>query len=90
MRKWRERQFDRKLRPFSERFAIAVWGFFVKRSALYAFASRIGARVAAWLGGRDRLIHSLPGIDGWTRGRDMPAPSGKTFRELYAARKNSK
>ena len=37
-------------------------------------------------GGRDKLIHTLPGIDGWTSGRDMPAPEGKTFRELYAAR----
>ena len=88
MRKWRERQFDMKLRPFGERAAIAVWGFFVKRPRLYAFASRIGARVAAWMGGREKLIHRLPGIDGWTDGRDMPAPQGKTFRELYALRKS--
>ncbi len=86
MRKWRERQFDRKLRPFGERFAISVWSFFVARPALYAFASRIGARVAALMGGKEKLIHSLPGIDGWTQGRDMPAPAGKTFRELYAAK----
>ena len=90
MRKWRERQFDQKLRPFGERFAIAVWGFFVQRSNLYSLASRVGARVAAWMGGRDKLIHSLPGIDGWTDGRDMPAPAGKTFRELYAARQAAK
>jgi len=31
------------------------------------------------------LIHRLPG-NAWTSGRDMPAPRGKTFRELYAAR----
>jgi L-lactate dehydrogenase complex protein LldF len=43
--------------------------------------------VAAWIGGKDRLIHSLPGIDGWTDGRDMPAPAGRTFRELYAAKR---
>jgi L-lactate dehydrogenase complex protein LldF len=29
------------------------------------------------------VIHSLPGLDGWTDGRDMPAPQGATFRELY-------
>ncbi len=86
MRKWRERQFDQKLRPFSERFAISVWGFFVQRPSLYAFAARVGARFAAMLGGKEKLIHSLPGIDGWTDGRDMPAPEGKTFRELYAAK----
>jgi L-lactate dehydrogenase complex protein LldF len=38
------------------------------------------------LGGKGKLIHSLPGIDGWTDGRDMPAPEGKTFREIYAAK----
>lgn len=83
MRKLREKQFDLHLRPFSERFAIQVWGFFVRRPRLYAFASRVGARVASWMGGREKLIHKLPGIDGWTDGRDMPAPEGKTFRELY-------
>ena len=90
MRKWRERQFDMKLRPFGERAAIAAWGFFVKRPTLYAFASRIGARVAAWMGGREKLIHKLPGIDGWTDGRDMPAPQGKTFRDLYALKKSGR
>ena len=86
MRKWRERQFDRGLRPFGERAGIAIWAFFVKRPALYAFATRIGARIGALLGDKQKLIHSLPGIDGWTDGRDMPAPAGKTFRELYAKR----
>jgi L-lactate dehydrogenase complex protein LldF len=86
MRKWRERQFDQALRPWHERFSISVWAAFAKRPALYALGTRVAARVAAWMGGRDRLIHRLPGIDGWTDGRDMPAPEGKTFRELYRAR----
>ncbi len=90
MRKWRERQFDMKLRPLGERLAIAAWGFFVQRPRLYALASRIGARVAAMMGGKEKLIHSLPGIDGWTQGRDMPAPAGKTFRELHADRKTAR
>ncbi|MBL8513580.1 MAG: iron-sulfur cluster-binding protein [Betaproteobacteria bacterium] len=88
MRKWRERQFDQQLRPFSERAAIAFWSFLVVRPKLYAFATKIGARVGKWMGGRDRLIHSLPGLDGWTKGRDMPAPQGKTFREIYASRES--
>jgi L-lactate dehydrogenase complex protein LldF len=86
MRKLRELQFERELRPWSERAAIHLWAFAVKRPRLYALLSGIGARVAAWMGGRDRLIHHLPGIDGWTKGRDMPAPSGKTFREMYKRR----
>ncbi len=89
MRKWRERQFDKGLRPWGERVAISAWSFFVARPALYAFSTRIAARVASWMGGKEKLIHTLPGIDGWTKGRDMPAPAGKTFRELYAQKKRA-
>ena len=90
MRKLREKQFDMKLRPRSERWAIKVWSFVVTRPRMYAFLSKFGARIASWLGGRDKLIHRLPGIDGWTDGRDMPAPQGKTFRDLYAAQREPK
>jgi L-lactate dehydrogenase complex protein LldF len=88
MRKLREQQFDRALRPWSERMGLEAWAFAAKRPRLYAIATRIAARVASWLGGRDRLIHRLPGLDGWTKGRDMPAPQGRTFRELYARRRS--
>jgi L-lactate dehydrogenase complex protein LldF len=87
MRKLREQQFDKKLRPLGERIAIGTWGFFVSRPWLYALAARWGARLGAKLGGRDKRIRKLPGLDGWTDGRDMPAPSGRTFREQYAARR---
>jgi len=90
MRKLREQQFDRKLRPFGERFGIAAWSFAARRPALYSALTRIAARVASWLGGRDKLIHKLPGLDGWTQGRDVPAPSGKTFRELYRQAKGKR
>jgi L-lactate dehydrogenase complex protein LldF len=83
MRKLREQQFDNNLRPWSERLAIRAWSYAVQRPRLYAALATIGARVASWMGGRDKLIHWMPGLDGWTRGRDMPAPAGKTFRELY-------
>ena len=86
MRKLREKQFDLKLRPWSERMAVKAWSFAVKRPKFYAFMSRLGVRVGAMLGGKEKLIHRLPGLDGWTDGRDMPAPQGKTFRELYKER----
>jgi L-lactate dehydrogenase complex protein LldF len=86
MRKLREKQFDTRQRPWSERAALALWSFTVQRPRLYAMLSKVGARVASWMGGRDKLIHRLPGIDGWTSGRDMPAPEGRTFRELYKKR----
>jgi len=86
MRKLRERQFDNALRPWPERLAIRAWSYAVQRPKLYGLLAAIGARVASWMGGSERLIHWLPGLDGWTRGRDMPAPRGKTFREMYRER----
>ena len=74
------------LRPWSERLGLRMWSWLAGKPALYAFATRVGARVLAWMGGRERLIHKLPLGSGWTEGRDMPAPAGKTFRDLYAAR----
>jgi L-lactate dehydrogenase complex protein LldF len=87
MRKLRERQFDGHLRPWTERLGIHAWAWLAVRPGLYAFAMKWAARVGSWLGGRDGLIHSLPGLDGWTKGRDMPAPSGRTFRDLYRERR---
>jgi L-lactate dehydrogenase complex protein LldF len=93
MRKWRERQFSQGLRPWSERLAIALWSACAERPRLYAFATKLAARVALWLSTKEnggaRVIRYLPGLDGWTDGRDMPAPQGRTFRELFAESKSS-
>jgi L-lactate dehydrogenase complex protein LldF len=87
MRKLREKQHEGRLRPLGERLGIAAWGFAARRPALYDLLTRIAARVAKWIGGSEALIHWLPGLDGWTKGRDMPAPMGRTFREMYRERR---
>ncbi len=83
MRKLRERQFERRLKPWPERAALALWRWTAQRPAIYAMISRLATRVLARMGGAGRLIRSLPFGGGWTDGRDLPAPEGKTFRELY-------
>ena len=35
------------------------------------------------MGGNEKLLHKLLLGGGWTDGRDMPAPEGRTFRSLY-------
>jgi len=85
-RKLREEEFRRELRPWSERFGLRAWSWLASRPSLFALATRIGARALKVLGGRERLIHRLPLGGGWTDGRDMPAPAGRTFRDLYARR----
>jgi L-lactate dehydrogenase complex protein LldF len=87
MRKLREEQFSKRLRPWTERTGFRMWSWLASHPRLYALATRIGARALAAMGGRERLIHKLPLGSGWTDGRDMPAPAGRTFRDMYAERK---
>jgi len=88
-RKLRETAFATGLRPWYERASLKTWSWVAQRPALYALATRIGVRVMKAMGGREGLIHKLPVGAGWTDGRDMPAPAGKTFRELYRRRAGS-
>ncbi len=85
-RKLRERAFAEGLRPWYERVGLRTWSWLAQRPALYALGTRIAVRVMKAMGGRDGLIHRLPVGSGWTEGRDMPAPPGRTFRELYRQR----
>ncbi len=87
LRKLREKQWERGLRPWYEHIAIGGWAFVAKRPALYALGSRIAVRMLNWMGGKDRLIRQLPIGAGWTTSRDFPAPSGRTFRDLYRERR---
>ncbi|MDQ6621111.1 MAG: LutB/LldF family L-lactate oxidation iron-sulfur protein [Pseudomonadota bacterium] len=85
-RKLRERAFAERLKPWHERAGLRLWAWFALRPRAYAIAASIGMRVLRLMGGRRGMIRSLPFAGGWTNERDMPAPSGRTFRELYAAR----
>jgi L-lactate dehydrogenase complex protein LldF len=86
MRELRAQQFERKLRSWQERFALRTWRWTAQRPALYAFGTRVGVRLLSWLGGGKKRLRWLPG-GGWTRQRDMPAPGGRTFRDLYRERR---
>ena len=88
-RKLREREFAEDLRPWYERTGLRMWAWVAQRPALYAFATRIGVRLLRTMAGSDGMIRKLPIGAGWTMGRDMPAPAGRTFRELYAQRKSA-
>ncbi|KIF80689.1 LutB/LldF family L-lactate oxidation iron-sulfur protein [Noviherbaspirillum autotrophicum] len=87
LRKLREKQVERHLRPVTERLGLMAWAFVAKRPALYRLASKIGVRFLRLLAGGKKTISRLPFASGWTDYRDLPAPSGKTFRELYKERR---
>jgi L-lactate dehydrogenase complex protein LldF len=90
MRKLREKQFEAGLRPEEERLGLRLWAYFAKRPALYRLATQIGVRVMRIMGGSKKSISKLPFVSGWTDYREMPAPSGKTFLELYKERVRNK
>jgi len=89
LRKLREKQFERRLKPWPERLGFALWSWMARRPAVYAMMTAFGARALSLLGGEEKLIHYLPFGGGWTAGRDFPAPEGRTFRELYARKLNT-
>lgn len=89
LRKLREKQTERGLRSTGERAGLTVWTWVASRPALYGLLTKIAVRLGKLAGGKNRLVHWLPfaGRE-WTGARDLPAPRGKTFREIYAARAN--
>jgi L-lactate dehydrogenase complex protein LldF len=87
LRKLREKEFSEDLRPWHERTGLRLWAWFARHPGLYALASKIGVRLLRLLAGSDGMIHKLPLGAGWTSGRDMPGPAGRTFRELHAQRR---
>ena len=86
MRHWREREFERHLSPASVRMGLGAWAFFAQRPRLYGLFSGLAARALARLGGRKGRLSKLPLASGWTKYREMPAPEGKTFQQLWAER----
>ena len=88
LRDLRAQQFEHRQRGWQERAALAAWRWSAKRPWAYAAWTRIAARLLSWFGGRKHRLRWLPGGE-WTRGRDMPAPAGRTFRDLYRQRYRS-
>jgi L-lactate dehydrogenase complex protein LldF len=85
-RKLREQEFERNLRPWHESAAIRLWSWFAMRPALYGLVSGWSVWMLGRMAGRDGMIRKLPLGGGWTDERDMPAPSGRTFRSMYRQR----
>lgn len=85
MRHWREREFERGLSPSTQRYGIRFWAFFAKRPWLYRLATRAAIGALGSFGRRRGRFSSLPLAGGWTKHRDLPAPSSRTFMDLYRA-----
>lgn len=85
LRRHRNATFERGLQSANARYGLWIWAAFAKRPKLYHAATRAGVALLSRLGRARGSFRALPFAGGWTRGRDLPAPAGRsTFMELYA------
>ena len=86
MRYWRAREYASGLAPRSSVYGLSVWAFAAKRPFLYRFVARLAARLLKWRAGKTGTVRALPLLRGWFAVRDLPAPEGRTFHDLWRQR----
>jgi L-lactate dehydrogenase complex protein LldF len=86
MRYWRAREYAQGLAPKAATLGLGLWAFFAKRPALYRLATRIAGRFLKTAAGRRGVVRALPLMNGWFAVRDLPAPQGRTFQDLWRDR----
>jgi L-lactate dehydrogenase complex protein LldF len=83
MRTWRERTHDQDPRPLSARTLAKLWSAAATRPALYHLIARFAVAIAGVLGRAKGRFRALPVARGWLKHRDLPAPQGRTFQQLW-------
>ena len=83
MRHWREREFERRLQPATQRTGLRLWAALARRPRLYGIVMGAAMRVLAALGSWRGRFRFLPMARGWTKHRDFPAPQGATFQARW-------
>ena len=86
LRSWRRRQVEARPQPLRARWSLALWQFLATRPGLYRRATAMVAWLMGLVGRRRGRLRRWPLLSGWTAGRDLPAPSGRTFQSLWRAR----
>ena len=84
MREWRTREFAKGGGSAAARRGLGIWAYFATRPRLYHFAARFGVATLGALGRARGAFRWLPFAGGWTRHRDLAAPEGRTFQQLWA------
>ncbi len=90
LRRLREQQVEQRISSWSDRLLLKCWGWLARHPRWYGSVTRWGIRYLQWLGGHERRIRVLGIAPEWTQGRDLAAPKGGTFRDLYAQQRRKK
>ena len=88
LRHWREKEFEKHLQPSAMRWGINAWAWLAKRPSLYRKATALAARVLTNQGHGKGRLSKVPFASGWTQYRDLPAPQGMTFHQLWKERRS--
>jgi L-lactate dehydrogenase complex protein LldF len=83
MRSWRERAHEHGPRTITSRILSTLWAYAATRPTLYHLLARFGVAIAGALGRAKGRFRSLPVAHGWLKHRDLPAPQGRTFQQLW-------
>lgn len=86
MRKWREADFAAKNNSLLQRAGLSIWAGLAKRPRLYHPLMRLSIAALSSLSRRRGAFKHLPFAAGWTRHRDLAAPQGRTFQQLWIER----
>jgi L-lactate dehydrogenase complex protein LldF len=90
LREVRHKQYRKGMTPSGQKRSLKLWRYVAERPKLYHFAERIGVRLLSSIANGEGKLRSLPLAGGWTRARDLPAPTGRTFLELWQAKRGEK
>lgn len=85
LRQHRFQEFDKKLQPFSQRWALKLWAYLATHPTLYRFM----VNKKLWflnLFSRNGWIKRAPMSKAWTQSRDILAPEGQSFISQYKKR----
>lgn len=83
MRSWRERAHDRGLQSVTSRAVASCWSYTARHPALYHLIARFAVAIGGSLGRAKGRFRKLPFARGWLKHRDLPAPQGRTFQQLW-------
>lgn len=86
LRQLRAQQHRAGQSPAAMRYGLKGWAFLARRPAMYKLAMRLGVGSMGALGRGKGRFAKLPLAGGWTGARDLPAPAGKTFQQMWSAR----
>ncbi|NMG30122.1 LutB/LldF family L-lactate oxidation iron-sulfur protein [Aromatoleum evansii] len=89
LRELRHMQHQQDITPVMQKRALKVWRYVATRPKLYHALEQVGARFLSAIA-KNGSIRRLPLASGWTDVRDLPAPAGRTFLELWQGKRGQK